>query len=400
MRHPAFACFWFSRTLSTSAYQMQAVAIGWAMYALTDSAYALGLVGLAQFLPLLLLTPAVGQAADRFDRRRIAAICQAIEAGGAVILLLGVAGGWLGEGLLFGIVVILASARAFEGPSLAALIPGLVPPALLQPATAWSASANQTASILGPALGGLLYAVSPGLVFGFAACCFAAAGVAASLIRLERPAPKREKASFASAFHGLAFLRARPVLLGTISLDMVAVLLGGAAALFPIYARDILMTGPWGLGLLRAAPAVGALAMSVVLAHVRLRHHAGRLLFGAVMLFGAMTVVFGLSRWLPLSLAALVVLGAADVVSVVIRFALVQSRTPDAMRGRVSAVNALFVGTSNQLGEFESGITAGLFGAVPAAVLGGVGTVLVALAWMRLFPDLREIDSLEPPVPR
>jgi hypothetical protein len=235
------------------------------------------------------------------------------------------------------------------------------------------------------------------VVFAAAAAGVVGAAVAASLIRLERPAPRREKATFASAFHGLAFLRARPVLLGTISLDMVAVLLGGAAALFPIFARDVLMTGPWGLGLLRAAPAVGALAMSVALVHIRLRRHAGRILFAAVMVFGAMTVVFGLSRSLPLSLAALVVLGAADVVSVVIRFALVQSRTPDEMRGRVSAVNALFVGTSNQLGEFESGITAGLFGAVPAAVLGGIGTVLVALAWMRLFPALRDMDSLDPP---
>ncbi len=397
MRHPPFAWFWFSRTLSSAAYQMQSVAIGWTMYDLTHSAFALGMVGLAQFLPVLLLTPVVGQAADRFDRRRIAALCQAVEAIGAAILLAGLLGGWLGEGMLFAVVVLLAAARAFEAPSLAALIPGLVPPALLPQATAWSASANQTASIVGPALGGLLYAVSGAVVFGVAGGCFLAAAMAASLIRLERAAPKREKASFASAFAGLVFLRARPVLLGTISLDMVAVLLGGATALLPIYAQDILMTGPWGLGLLRAAPAVGALAMSVVLAHLPLRRRAGRTMFAAVILFGAMTAAFGLSRSLPLSLAALAMLGAADVVSVVIRFALVQSRTPDAMRGRVSAVNQLFVGTSNQLGEFESGVTAALFGAVPAAVIGGVGTILVALLWMRLFPELRDLDSLDPP---
>ncbi len=397
MRHPPFARFWFSRTLSTSAYQMQAVAIGWTMYALTHSAFALGMVGLAQFLPLLLLTPAVGQVADRFDRRRIAAICQTVEAVGAACLLWGIAAGWLGETSLFVIVVVLASARAFEGPSLAALIPGLVPPALLQPATAWATSANQTASIVGPALGGLLYALGPWIVFAVATAGFAAAALAASLIHLERPAPRREAATFASAFHGLAFLRERPVLLGTISLDMVAVLLGGASALFPIYASDILHTGPWGLGLLRAAPAVGALAMSVVLAHVRLRRHVGLTMFAAVAMFGAMTMLFGVSTWLPLSLAALVVLGAADVVSVVIRFALVQSRTPDAMRGRVSAVNSLFVGTSNQLGEFESGVTASLFGTVPAAVLGGLGTIVVCAVWMRLFPALRDMDSLDPP---
>ncbi len=397
MRHPPFARFWWSRTLSTSAYQMQSVAIGWTMYDITHSAFALGMIGLAQFLPLLLLTPAVGSAADHFDRRRIAALCQAVEAAGAAILLLGILGGWLGEGMLFAVVVVLACARAFEGPSLAALIPGLVPPSLLPQATAWSASANQTASILGPALGGMLYAVSSGVVFAVACICFVAAGVAASLIRMEQPAPLRDKVTFASAFHGIVFLRARPLLLGTISLDMFAVLLGGATALFPIFARDILMTGPWGLGMLRAAPAVGALSMSVVLAHVPLRRHAGRLMFGAVIVFGLMTVAFGLSRSLPLSLAALVVLGAADVVSVVIRFSLVQSRTPDEMRGRVTAVNQLFVGTSNQLGEFESGVTAALFGAVGAAVAGGIGTVVVALAWMRLFPALRDLDSLDPP---
>ncbi len=397
MRHPPFAWFWWSRTFSTSAYQMQSVAIGWTMYDITHSAFALGMIGLAQFLPLVLLTPAVGSAADRFDRRRIAALCQAVEAAGAAVLLLGILGGWLGEGMLFAVVVVLACARAFEGPSLAALIPGLVPPSLLPRATAWSASANQTASILGPALGGLLYAVSPGVVFAVACVCFAAAGVAASFIRMEQAAPMREKVTFASAFHGIGFLRARPLLLGTISLDMFAVLLGGAMALFPIFARDILMTGPWGLGMLRAAPAVGALAMSVLLAHVPMRRHAGRLMFGAVIVFGLMTVIFGLSRSLPLSLAALVVLGAADVVSVVIRFSLVQSRTPDEMRGRVTAVNQLFVGTSNQLGEFESGVTAALFGAVGAAVAGGIGTVVVALAWMRLFPALRDLDSLDPP---
>ncbi len=394
LRHPPFALFWSARVCSSLAYQMQSVAIGWQVYAMTGSAFDLGLVGLAQFLPVAALTLAVGHVADRYDRRRIVAACQMIEAAAAVALTAGVGTGAMGVHGIFAVVVLIGAARAFESPTLSALMPGLVGPARLQQASAWSASANQSATIVGPAFGGLLYAVGAAVPFGLATALFLTAATCVLMIGRPHPVVARPPATLRSVFLGLAFIRANPAVLGAISLDLVAVLLGGATALLPIYARDILQTGPWGLGVLRAAPAVGALAMSVVLARRPLRRRVGRLMFGAVAVFGLATVVFSVSRSLPLSLLSLVVLGAADVVSVVIRFALVQMRTPEEMRGRVSAVNMLFIGTSNQLGEFESGTTAALLGTVPATLLGGVATIGVALLWMRLFPSLRTIDAL------
>jgi MFS family permease len=380
--------------LSSFAYQMNAVAIGWLVYALTGSAFDLGLVGLAQFLPILLLTLAAGHVADRYDRRRIVQVCQAVECGAALLLASGAGFGWLNINLIFALVAVIGAARAFEAPTLSALMPGLVTPAQLPQASAYAASATQTATVLGPAAGGLLYALGATVPFGCVAGLYALAMLAMAFVQLVRAAPKREPVSLGSVFMGLAFIRSNPAILGAISLDLFAVLLGGATALLPIFARDILQTGSWGLGLLRAAPAVGALTMSVVLARRPIRKRAGRLMFGAVAVFGAATIVFALSQSLWLSLAALCVLGAADVVSVVIRFSLVQANTPDGMRGRVSAVNMLFVGTSNQLGEFESGMTAALFGAVPAVLIGGIGTIGVALLWMRLFPALRDVDTL------
>jgi MFS family permease len=395
MRHPAFALFWCARVGSTAAYHLQAVAIGWQVYALTDSALALGLIGLVQFLPQLVLTFVVGQVADRYDRKTIASLCQLVHGGCAALLTAGSWGGWLGVDGIFALVAVVGAARAFESPTMAALVPGLVPPALLPRATAWSASANQTAQIVGPALGGLLYAVDPIIAFATAVALFWLAALCSASIRVERAVRPREPVTLASVFSGIGFVWRRPLVLGTLSLDLFAVLLGGAIALLPIFARDILETGPWGLGLLRASPALGALAMSVLLTQFPLRHRVGRTLFAVIILFGLATMVFGLSTSLPLSMAALAVVGAADVVSVVIRFSLVQLQTPDEMRGRVSALNSLFVGTSNQLGDFESGVVAALFGAVPAVLLGGFGTILVALLWMRLFPDLRRIDKLE-----
>ncbi len=375
---------------------MQAVAVGWQGYELTGSAFYLGLIGLAQFLPMLLLTLAVGQVVDRYDRRRVAGVCQLAEGLAAGTLALGSAGGWLGRESLLAIVFVVGAARAFEGPSLHALVPGLVDTALLPRAIAWAASANQTATILGPALGGLLYAARPTTVYVAASGLFLGASLLIAGIRIERVPPNREPVSLRSLFAGLAFIHSRPAILAAISLDLFAVLLGGATALLPIFARDILGTGPWGLGFLRSAPAVGALSMSVVLAHCPLRRRVGRIMFGAVGTFGVATIVFGVSTSFLLSLGSLVVLGAADVISVVIRNSLVQIETPDAMRGRVSAVHSMFIGTSNQLGEFESGLTAALFGVVPAVLLGGLGTILVMLLWMRLFPELARIDSLEP----
>jgi MFS family permease len=396
LRHPAFALFWFSRGLSTIAFQMQAVAVGWQMYALTGSAFDLGLVGLVQFLPMMALTLLVGHVADRYDRRRIVAVCQLLEGAAVVALAAGSLGGWLEREAIFALVALIGAARAFESPSMAALLPNLVPRPAIQTASAWSASANQTAQIVGPALGGLLYAFGAGAAYGSAAALFLLAAALSSAIRMATSVRMRQPLTLESLFSGVAFIRRNRILLGTLSLDLFAVLLGGAVALLPIYARDILATGPWGLGLLRSAPALGALSMSLALANRPLQERVGQKLFAALLVFGVATVVFGLSTSLPLSLAALFAVGAADMVSVVIRFSLVQLRTPDEMRGRVSAINSLFIGTSNQLGEFRAGSIAALIGAVPSVVLGGVGTVLVAGLWMlHLFPELMRVRTLD-----
>lgn len=393
--HRPFAFYWSARVLSAVSFQLQGVAVGWQIYALTHSALALGLVGLVQFLPMLALTLVVGHVADRYDRRRIIAACQLTGGLATAFLMLGSLAGWLTPGLIFAAVAVIGAMRAFEMPSSQALLPGLVPLSVFPRAAALSASALQTAFIIGPAAGGFLYALGPAVPYGLACLFWIAACTASSLIRMERSAAPRTPLSLATVFSGFVFIRRNPAILGSISLDLFAVLLGGATALLPVFARDILHTGPWGLGLLRAGPAVGALTMSVLLAHRPLRQRVGRTMFRAVIVFGLATIVFALSRWLWLSVAAMVVLGAADVISVVIRSSVVQIGTPDEMRGRVSAVNGLFIGTSNQLGEFESGVTAALFGTVPAVILGGVGTIFVALIWMRLFPTLRDADTLE-----
>lgn len=395
MRHRPFALFWSARVMSSVAFQMMSVAIGWQIYSITHSAFALGLVGLAQFLPMFVLTLVVGHVADRYDRRTIAFVCQMIEGVAALVLCVGAWHGWQSAGLIYAIAMITGAARAFESPSMAALLPNLIPRTQLQHATAWSTSANQTAQILGPAFGGLLYGIGALSVYGVVACAFLAAGVLVASIRIDEAVRMRAPLSFEALFSGIAFIRRKPVILGALSLDLFAVLLGGATALLPVFAHDILHTGPWGLGILRAAPAAGALAGSIWLAHFPLRQRAGTALFAGVIVFGLATIVFGLSTNIFLSLVSLAALGASDVISVVVRMSLVQLQTPDEMRGRVGAINSLFIGTSNQLGEFESGMTAGLFGAVPAVLIGGLGTIAVALLWMRLFPALRATRSLE-----
>jgi MFS family permease len=377
------------------AFQMQGVAVGWQIYTLTNSALFLGLVGLAQFLPMFLLTLVVGHVADRYDRRTVARICQITEGLAAVVLAWGSHSGRLGSHGILIIMFVVGAVHAFEGPTMQALVPGLVPTQLIPRAAAWSASAMQTAVIIGPALGGLLYTAGPITVYALVAFLFFAASVFLAMIRIDRLPAKREPVSISTLFAGINFIKSRPDILGAISLDLFAVLLGGATALLPIYARDILVVGPWGLGILRSAPAVGALTMSILLARRPLRRRVGRTMFLAVAVFGLATIVFGLSTSFPLSLVALTVLGAADVFSVVIRQSLVQIETPDEMRGRVSAVNSMFIGTSNQLGEFESGVTAHWFGAVPAVLIGGFGTLIVVLLWMRLFPRLLHADRLE-----
>ncbi len=393
--HRGFALFFCVRGLTSFAYQIAAVAIGWQVYALTHSAFDLGLIGLMQFLPVFFLTFFAGHAADRYERRRVVQLCQSIKAAVSVFFACGTFMHWLTVPEIFAAVTLMGAASAFEAPAMSALLPGIVPTGTLQKATAITSSVFQMATIIGPALGGIVYAISPGVPYVIMASGWSIAVLLLGFIRVDRPVVPKEPPSFKDLFAGVGFVRRNPAILGTISLDLFAVLLGGATALLPIYAKDILHTGPWGLGLLRGAPAIGALLVSAVIARYPLTRRTGRFMFEAVILFGLATIVFGISRSVVLSVAALAVMGGADMVSVVIRLSLVQLRTPDAMRGRVGAVNFLFINASNQLGEFESGFTAALFGAVPAVILGGIGTVAVALLWMRLFPTLRDVDRLE-----
>jgi MFS family permease len=393
--HRPFLLFLCGRAFSSFSYQIGAVAIGWQVYALTHSVLALGLIGLVQFLPSAGLTFFAGHAADRFDRRRVTQACQAIEGTVALFLTWGSWAGWLNVAEIFAAVVVMGAARSFESPAVSALLPAVVPSGLLQKATAMSSSAFQAATILGPALGGLIYALSPAAPYAVMAAAWVVSAAMAGMLHVERPVVPKEPPTLKALFAGVGFVRRSPEILGTISLDLFAVILGGATALLPVYAHDILHTGPWGLGILRGAPAVGALLMSAWMTHSPIASRVGMRMFQAVILYGLATIVFGLSRSVQLSLAALFVMGAADMVSVVIRLSLVQLRTPDDMRGRVGAVNFLFINASNQLGEFESGFTAALLGTVPAVVLGGLGTVAVALLWMRLFPALRDVERLE-----
>jgi MFS family permease len=395
VRYPSFALLWASRLLSVVAFNVVAVAVGWQLYDLTNNPLDLGLVGLAQFLPIVALTLVVGQVADRYDRRLIVTACRLVQAAAAVALAVGSLAGWLGPGAIFAVVALGGAARAFEDPTMAALMSGVAPRREFARAMVWYSTASQLARIAGPALGGLLSILGPSAAYAVGGALFLLAAALSVRIQVERSRAVRKPVTLASVFAGLAFTWRTPIILGAISLDLFVVLLGGATALLPIYARDILEVGPEGLGLLRSAPAVGALAMSLVLAIWSIKRQIGPLLFGAVIVFGLATIVFGLATSLPLSLAALTVLGASNVISVVIRHSLVQLRTPDEMRGRVSAVNSLFTGTSNQLGDFESGLTAALFGTVPAVLLGGLGTIAVAGLWMVLFPDLRRAERLD-----
>jgi MFS family permease len=395
LKNPSFLFFVVSRSFSRFSGQIAAVAVGWQIYDLTGSAFDLGMIGLVQFLPTAVLVFVAGHAADRYARTRVVQVCLLVEALTALFLAWGAYSGSLTVLEIFIAMAVFGTAGAFESPAIAALLPLVAPPGSLQRATAISSGVGQLATITGPALGGLAFAAAPALPYGIMVLFCVSGVLLMGGIRLTRPAVVRDAASPADLFAGVRFVRNNPAILGTISLDLFAVLLGGATALLPIYARDILQTGPLGLGLLRAAPAVGALLMTAVLARHAIRRRVGLRMFQAVIVFGVATVVFAVSQIMWLSLLALAIMGAADTVSVVIRFSLVQLATPDAMRGRVGAVNFLFINASNQLGQFESGVTAALFGAMPAAVLGGVGTVAIALLWMKLFPTLRDVERLE-----
>ena len=392
--YPSFIRFWWARVAGTAASQMLMVAVGWQMYELTGSALDLGLVGLLQFAPALALVLVAGHVVDRHHRGRIAAACMAVLAAVALLLALAAQQGVATRGLLLGISVLLGVVRAFQMPAQQALAPLLVPAAALPRALAFGSAGTQGAVLLGPALGGALHIAGSALVYG---CCTALFGVGAALaagIRFDHEPRHGEPATLDTLLAGVRFVRSRQAVLGAISLDLFAVLLGGATALLPIFARDLLHTGPTGLGLLRSAPAAGALVTSAALTVWPVRRHAGRVLLGSVAVYGIATLVFGVSTLFWLSLAALAVAGAADMVSGVIRQSLVQLDTPDAMRGRVSAVNSVFIGASNQLGEFESGLTAAWFGPVGSVVIGGAGSIGIALLWARLFPQLARRDRL------
>lgn len=396
-RHRPFTLFLLSRVFSNLAFQLQVVAVGWQVYGMTGSAFALGMVGLAEFVPALLLAFVVGHVADRFDRRRIVQLSQLVQGSAIAGLAIGSFLGGLTVNWVFVAVFVIGAAGAFVAPTRQAMLPTLVPPNLLPRALSWSSTFGEASVICGPALGGLLYAISPSAVYAVSVVLIALSIGAIALIRMERVPARREPISLSSILAGVSFIRSRPELLGAISLDLFAVLLGGATALLPIFAHDILAVGPWGLGVLRSAPAVGALGMSFVLTQIPLTRRVGRIMFASVAVFGLATIAFALSTSFWLSVACLAVLGAADSISMIIRGSLVQLQTPNEMQGRVGAVYFIFIGTSNELGEFESGVTAGWFGAVPAAVLGGIGTLLVVLIWMRAFPALLEHDRLEAP---
>jgi MFS family permease len=394
--YPSFVLFQFARFCIVLATEMQSVAVGWQVYEITKRPLDLGLVGLAQFLPGILLFLVSGHVADRYDRRKV--------------LFAGYSGFALCSGLLlalalhhvhsilpiYGVVTLLGVVRSFNGPVSRALVPHLVPEEHFPTAVAWNAGIFQGGTILGPSIGGLIYALfhGPAAVYSLSLLIALAAMISALQIKLQLAARAREPINASTVLAGFHYIWREKLILGAISLDLFAVLLGGAVALLPVYAREILMTGPWGLGILRSAPGLGAAAMAIFLAYRPLRARAGPIMLSCVAGFGIFTILFGVSHSLTLSLIALVFVGATDMVSVIVRATLIQVATPDEMRGRVNAVDMVFIGASNELGQFESGLTAHWFGTVPAVILGGIGTLLVTAGWAWMFPALRNADQL------
>jgi MFS family permease len=403
--HPNFVSYTLARFFIVVSLEMQSVAVGWQVYEITKRPLDLGYVGLAQFAPGFVLFLFAGHAADLFDRRKLLLWCYGGFALCSALLLAISRRAPQSVHSIYVVLVLLGIFRSFHSPASRALLPQLVPEEHFANAVAWNASTFQIATIAGPAIGGIAYALfrGPEAVYAIAVTMSILATLFTSRIHARPTSPEQEPAervtekepvNLRTVLAGFGFIWEKKLILGSISLDMFAVLLGGAVALLPIYAREILHTGPWGLGLLRSAPGVGAALMAIVVAHRPIRRRAGLTMLLSVAAFGALTIVFGISTSLILSLVALFLTGAADMVSVIIRATLVQVATPDEMRGRVSAVDMLFVGVSNELGQFESGLTAQWFGTVPAVVLGGVGTLLVIATWAWLFPELRRADQL------
>jgi len=397
LAYPGFVRFLAARLAVSIAVQMQTVAVGWQIYSITRDPLDLGLIGLSQFLPFVLLILPAGQVADRRNRARILSACFAVELLCALLLLAFTLSGLAIAWPVFAVMVLFGIARAFSMPAGQALLPNLVPPALFGRAVAVNSSTWQVSTIAGPAIGGLVYLLGPHVVYGSVAALSTAAVVLMYGLRTPPPVPSTEPDSWHTLLEGLRFVWRRKVILGAVSLDLFAVLFGGATALLPAYASDVLKVGPDGLGWLRAAPGVGAALIAVGFAWRPVAKRVGTLMFAGVALFGMATVVFGLSESFVVSLLALTVLGGADMVSVYIRHMLVQLETPDAIRGRVSAVNAVFIGASNELGEFESGLTAAWWGLKPAVVIGGIASVAIAGLWMRWFPGLRATDRFPEP---
>ncbi len=395
-RYPAFLKFQAARFFIVVATEMQAVAVGWQVYEITKRPLDLGLVGLAQFLPGIVLFLVSGHVADRFNRRNLLILCDVGFATCFALLLAITLRGFVSIAAVFAVLVLLGVVRSFNGPVSRAMLPHLVPPEHFAGSVAWASSIFQAATILGPILGGLIYAFARGPVAGYVCAVLAAA--VAIVLTLQLPAQEKERvrpaANLSSVFEGFRYIWREKLILGAISLDLFAVLLGGAVALLPVYAREILDAGPWALGMLRSAPGVGAGIMAIAIAHRPLKNRAGATMLWCVVGFGLCTVIFGVSRSFAISLLALFLVGATDMVSVIVRATLIQVKTPDEMRGRVNAVDMIFIGASNELGQFESGITAQWFGAVPAVILGGIGAIVVTGLWAWMFPQLRRVNEL------
>ena len=406
LRIRAYRFFWFARLSTTIAQMAMVIVIGWQVYdiarqsmSIREAAFRLGLIGLVQFVPLFVLTPISGWTADRLDRRYIARAVVSLELFCALILFLSTWGGFISLPILFGVAALLGVARAFAGPALGALAPNLVPREILPNAIALSSAAWQTGAIAGPAIGGILYDVTPYFPYGLSAALFAFSVLCLFTIPPIPRTPLRPGTPLSQMVDGLAYVRRNQLVLGAITLDLCAVLLGGVTAMLPVYARDILHVGPQGLGPLRAAPAFGATLTAIIFSVRPLKTNVGVKMLTAVVVFGGATAVFGYSTWFPLSLAMLALLGGADMFSVYIRQSLIQLHTPDEMRGRVSAVSTLAISASNELGETRSGFAAALIGPVLATVAGGIAAIFVTLLWAGLFPELRRARTFEPPEP-
>jgi MFS family permease len=396
LRHRQYIYYWCTRASTALAYQMLFVAVGWQVYELTNSALDLGLVGLLLFIPSVPGTLLVGHVADHYDRRWVVRVAQIGKAICAGVLTVGSFTNSLTVHVIFSTVLVMGFCRAFDTPTLHTLVPGIVPKEMISRAVAGGSMANQVATITGPALGGILYVFGPEIVYGICFVAFMTASMLVGMIRLSYTPREKKPITLETVFAGFTYLRQNRIIFGAVSLDLCVIMLGGVIALLPVYARDILHTGPWGLGLLRSAPAVGALIATIFLTRATLRTNSGKLVICALCIYGFSVLLFGISTWLPLSFAALMVYGAMDTLNAVIRQSMIQARTPNDKLGRVMSVSSMFTSSASTLGQFESGVMAALFGVVPSVLIGGTGAIIIALLWARVFPELWRVQSVVP----